>query len=254
MEVLMGEIMFIEKGESGLTPVLAGYERCRPSHSFGPAVRKYYLLHFCLSGKGTLYDKNGTHRIGAGEFFVIRPDEVTTYTADADEPWEYTWIGFLGSRADNFRRTASVIPTPSGIAERLYDLTRGEVRAEEPYISLLYELVYRIFTGGEEDNSTERLRRLHRYLKFNYMKDLRVSELAREYGFDRSHLYRVFKARYGIGIKEYLTRERMANAARLLADGFSVSESAAMVGYTDAFNFSKAFKEHFGVPPSKYVK
>ncbi len=250
----MGEIMFIEKGESGLVPVLAGYERCRPSHSFGPAVRKYYLLHFCLSGKGILYDKRGTHKIGAGQFFIIRPDEVTTYTAYASDPWEYTWIGFVGERAAKFLDSPSVMSVPDGIAERLFELARDEVRAEEPYISLLYELVYRLFRESYEDNPTDRLRRLHRYLKFNYMKELKVSDLAREYGFDRSHLYRIFKARYGIGIKEYLTRERMKNASRLLSDGFSVSESAAMVGYSDTFNFSKAFKEHFGVPPSKYAK
>lgn len=250
----MGEIMFIEIGKSSLTPVLAGYERCRPSHSFGPAVRKYYLIHFCLSGKGILYDKRGTHKIGAGQFFIIRPDEVTTYTAYASDPWEYTWIGFWGERAAKFLDAPSVMNAPDGVAERLFELTRNEVCAEEPYIALLYDLVYRLFCESEEDNCTDRLRRLHRYLKFNYMKELRVSELAREYGFDRSHLYRIFKARYGVGIKEYLTRERMKNAARLLAGGFSVSESAAMVGYSDTFNFSKAFKEHFGVPPSKYVK
>lgn len=248
----MGEIMFIGRGDKELVPVLAGYERCLPSHSFGPAVRKYYLIHFCLSGKGILYDKRGSHKIGAGQFFIIRPDEVTTYTAYAGDPWEYTWIGFVGQRAERFLNAPSVMDAPGGIAERLYELTRDEVRAEEPYFALLYDLVYRVFKESEEDNCTDRLRRLHRYLELNYMKELRVSALAREYGFDRSHLYRIFKARYGIGIKEYLTKQRMNNAVRLLADGFSVSESAAMVGYADAFNFSKAFKEHFGVPPSKY--
>ena len=86
------------------------------------------------------------------------------------------------------------------------------------------------------------------------MRDLSVSEISHTFGFDRSYLFRIFKQRYGIGLKEYITKIRMENAARLLCDGFSVAEVASMVGYPDAFNFSKAFKLHYGSPPSKYGK
>lgn len=29
-----------------------GYEACAPLHSFGPAVRPNYLIHFVMDGKG----------------------------------------------------------------------------------------------------------------------------------------------------------------------------------------------------------
>lgn len=29
-----------------------GYEECEPGHSFGPAVRKSYMIHYITSGKG----------------------------------------------------------------------------------------------------------------------------------------------------------------------------------------------------------
>lgn len=31
-----------------------GYEECEPGHSFGPAVRKSYMIHYITSGKGIL--------------------------------------------------------------------------------------------------------------------------------------------------------------------------------------------------------
>ena len=86
------------------------------------------------------------------------------------------------------------------------------------------------------------------------MRDLSINELSDTFGFDRSYLFRIFKQRYGIGLKEYLTKIRMENATRLLSDGFSVTEVATMVGYSDPFNFSKMFKSYHGVSPSKYGK
>ena len=57
-----------------------------------------------------------------------------------------------------------------------------------------------------------------------------------------------------IGIKEYITEVRMKNAKRFLSEGASVSKCAAMVGYDDEFNFSRAFKRQVGLSPSEWKK
>ena len=43
----------------------------------------------------------------------------------------------------------------------------------------------------------------------------------------------------------------MQKAMEFLKEGFSVKESAHMVGYSDEFNFSKAYKSRYGITPSK---
>ena len=246
------ETTFIDRYGTEVVPILAGYEKCAPCHKFGPAVREYYLVHFCLSGKGSFTDNRGTHSVRAGEAFIIKEGEVTVYSADESDPWEYAWLGFIGERADRFSTAPSTFTFPLRIGERVMELVHDEVTATEPYIAVIYELIYCLFGGGIEDTTTDRLRRVHRYVRYNYMRELSVAELAHTFGFNRSYLYRIFKERYGIGLKEYITRVRMQNAARLLDEGFSVTKTAAMVGYPDQFNFSKAFKDHYGVPPSKY--
>ena len=42
--------------------------------------------------------------------------------------------------------------------------------------------------------------------------------------------------------------------AELLCEGFAVTVTAASVGYPDVFSFSRAFKNHYGLPPTEYVK
>ena len=80
-----------------------GWERCDPNHSYGPAVRNHYLFHYIISGKGMLESSDSekqTHyyRLHAGQGFLICPTQINHYHADAEEPWEYTWIEFDGLR------------------------------------------------------------------------------------------------------------------------------------------------------------
>ena len=235
--------------DAALTPLFVGYEACRRGHSFGPYVRDYYLIHVCLSGQGRLQDPYGEYTVRGGQLFVIRPGEVTTYTADLEHPWEYVWIAFRGRAAGVLDRETSVYGTPREIEEKLAEYVKGEVAAPEIYLSILYELLYLLFREQKAPEATDRLRHIKRYVNYNYMLPLTVDGIARSFGFERSYLFRLFKARYGVGLKEYIIRVRMRCAMQFLENGCSVSECAHLVGYEDEFNFSKAFKKQFGMPP-----
>lgn len=246
----MEEIYFSDSKRGGMQPVFVGHETCAKGHSFGPYVREHHIVHFCLGGRGRLTDRHGVHSISGGELFVIRAGEVTTYTADTDEPWEYVWIAFTGDCTEAFSNARSVYDTPAELDSLLYGFIKRGDTSVDIYTSILYALTYYLFSDTEREPQDEKLRHVHRYIKYNYMKDITVSGLAAEFGFERSYLYRMFKRRYGVGPKQYLTRVRMNNARRLLADGYSVNECAYMVGYPDAFSFSRAYKSYFGIAPS----
>ena len=77
-----------------INPRICGVEACAPGHSFGPAVREYFLLHYVVRGKGIFRRGKREYTLQAGEIFVIRPGEVTYYEADMRDPWEYMWAGF----------------------------------------------------------------------------------------------------------------------------------------------------------------
>ena len=72
-----------------------GYSTTAPLHSFGPAVRPHYLIHFILNGKGIFQKGDKTYHLETGQGFFIEPDELTFYQADAKEPWELTERWFL---------------------------------------------------------------------------------------------------------------------------------------------------------------
>ncbi len=83
-----------------------GKEACSPGHFFGPAIRPHYLMHFILSGKGIYETRGKKYVVSKGEAFLIRPQEITYYEADAKEPWKYAWVAFDGDKTEEMMKKA----------------------------------------------------------------------------------------------------------------------------------------------------
>lgn len=243
----MKENMLDQIDARDIIPIFTGYQECCKNHTFGPSVRDYYLIHFCLRGCGELRDKYGCHKISAGEVFIIRPGEMTTYSADSYDPWVYSWIAFYGDMADVFNTERSVYPFPMEIGNEISRITLDGITSPLLSISLIYKLIYQLF--GERREVSNVAEKVRQYIDFNYMNSLSVNDLSIYFGYERSYLFRIFKAAYGVGIKEYITEKKMESAAALLERGYSVQRTAFAVGYNDQFNFSKAFKKHYGISP-----
>jgi len=67
-------------------------------------------------------------------------------------------------------------------------------------------------------------------------------------------LSRIFKSETGYSVVEYLTKCRMARAKELMEQGCkNLYYIAETVGYKDTHYFSKCFKKHYSISPSKFI-
>lgn len=247
---MISEYIINSKHLTDIKPLFAGKHSCPSNYSYGPHIRQCYLIHFCFSGKGIFKNPRGSYPVCAGEMFVIRKNEVTLYQADEINPWEYMWIGFDGDLAFLFEEAEAVYKIPAGLLEKITNaVNKGECSAHI-YSSVIFELIYELLPKEQPLGDT--LSAVKNYVKYNYMNEISVESIALHFGFERSYLYRKFKSRYGVGLKEYLTRTRMEVAKRLLEEGHPVRIVAGTVGYRDEFNFSKAFKNCYKKPPIAY--
>ncbi|MES2705758.1 MAG: AraC family transcriptional regulator [Verrucomicrobiota bacterium] len=81
-----------------------------------------------------------------------------------------------------------------------------------------------------------------------------LDALAAIAGVNPHHLSRTFTQVEGITLTAWLRRQRIEQAAVLLASGrCNVSEAALEVGYQSLSHFSRAFMEEKGVPPSRWT-
>ena len=46
------QILLVNRHWHDINPVDCGWEACAPGHSFGPAARFYWLLHYVIQGRG----------------------------------------------------------------------------------------------------------------------------------------------------------------------------------------------------------
>ena len=87
------------KENLGLAVYNTGYQKCDGQHTWGPASRDHYLVHYVSAGRGTFTCAGRTHALAEGALFLICPSQVAGYAADREEPWEYCWVGFNGTEA-----------------------------------------------------------------------------------------------------------------------------------------------------------
>lgn len=81
--------------------------------------------------------------------------------------------------------------------------------------------------------------------------DFSVSSLSCVTHVSGTYLRRLFRRETGLSPKQYLEEMRFSSAKSYLSAGFlSVSEVAEACGFSDAKNFSTAFRRRFGYPPS----
>ena len=85
--------------------------------------------------------------------------------------------------------------------------------------------------------------------------NLSVEMMSDFLGMSRVHLYKRLLSITGSTPSEFIRIIRLKHAARLLKEGqLNVSEVAYKVGFNLPRNFSKYFKEYYGVGPSQYKK
>ncbi len=79
-----------------------------------------------------------------------------------------------------------------------------------------------------------------------------LTRLARDCGTNRTSLQQLFQAKLGMSVFAYLREQRLQRARALLAEGgHGIDAVATLVGYRHGHNFSRAFKQRFGVAPSQ---
>ncbi|MEZ4558559.1 MAG: helix-turn-helix domain-containing protein [Caldilineaceae bacterium] len=93
------------------------------------------------------------------------------------------------------------------------------------------------------------------YIRENYAGHPTREEVAHSLGVSPNYVSRIFRRETGMTPWQYLTRYRVAQAQRLLADSnFNITEIASQVGITDPAYFSRVFHKETGQSPQQYRK
>ncbi|MEI1372889.1 AraC family transcriptional regulator [Nostoc sp. UHCC 0926] len=151
-----------------------------------------------------------------------------------------------------------------GACSRLLDLLDSP--HDIPFLSGLIqrEIVYRLLRGPEgarlraiamQGCQSNRTAKAIAWIRANYMKPLRVEELAQLAGMGLSTFHHHFKAlttlsplQFQKGVRLHIARNRM------LIDGLDAASAAFEVGYESASQFNREYSRYFGQPPKRDIQ
>jgi len=250
-----------------------GHSECAPSHSYGPAVRANYCIHIILAGKGCFHVNSKTYQLKSGQGFLIAPGVQTYYQADQADPWTYVWIGFNGSKCEEYLNEFGIkenTPTfKTTYGSELKDIIFQLLLHNEAGIyhdffhqSLLYQFfawlakdLYVDLPIATNERRSYYVQKAVEYIQNNYDCDINISGIAKYLCINRSYLSTLFKSELGMSPLEYLSAFRMNLGADLLqTTDLSINSVAASCGYKDPLVFSKTFKQRNGITPRQFRK
>ncbi|AFL68996.1 DNA-binding domain-containing protein, AraC-type [Sulfurospirillum barnesii SES-3] len=105
-----------------------------------------------------------------------------------------------------------------------------------------------------QNDHLERINEVLFYIHKDLQKNYGVEELASLVAMSPFHFNRVFKERVGESVHGYIKRVKLEHAANLLLFNphSTISHSMQEVGFSSNASFTQAFKENFGVTPTKW--
>lgn len=247
-----------------------GKQKCEAGYSWGPALRDHYLIHYIISGRGTYVCGDEIHRLQAGDLFIVYPNQIVSYSADREDPWQYCWVGFNGTEAQRlidltpFRPDRLILSLRDDSIQRsmmdIYDARGNKPTDEMNMIGRLYLFLGKLtdLKGSvreENDITSVYIENALKFIQYNYSHSIDITSIADSIGISRSHLYRVFIKHLGLSPNDYLTQYRINRACSLLRNSdLTISNIANSVGYDDPLYFSRVFKKVKGVSPSMYLQ
>ena len=115
----------------------------------------------------------------------------------------------------------------------------------------LLEEIGEIFAGNEQVSGLAFHTR--NYINEHYSDpNLNVSQVSDVFHVTPTHLTRVFKRQFGMGVLNYIHQVRINTAKPLLSGGATVKEAAEQVGYSSAAILIRAFKKLEGTTPARF--
>ena len=112
----------------------------------------------------------------------------------------------------------------------------------------------RMRSRDSQPEADEQMKRIMRFIRLNYMRDISLDDLAEAAGLSPTYICALFKKNVGISFLTYLHQERMREAKLLLKSELPIDEIAGRVGYNSSTQFGRIFRKYENMSPSDYRK
>ena len=266
MELELNQLM--EHWATTLFQVRGVYRYNIPSGSHGTQhAAPYPGFIFPLSGCAEYHFNDTPYLIKTGTVIHGLAGSTMRKRVVGDQNWEFISVLYetyneppaMKLKKSHFSLTVGQNPQLLSMLHELYAASNRPGGFPAFHVETLFRrILEEIFIGARNQTkhgAQELFESVSDYIHTHYMDVISVSSLAQQNGVNENRLFYVFQKFAGMGPGDYLRTYRLNRARDLLVTSSTpIGEIAAQVGYPDALYFSRIFKKHFGVSPSRFRK
>jgi AraC family transcriptional regulator, arabinose operon regulatory protein len=254
----------------GLVPLAFGYYEAASGHAIKRENHDNHLVILCVGGRGHVTIEGQTFIIEKNDMVFLPKGIAHQYKADAKTPWTIYWSHIDGHLFTEFMDVIGVnIPSvvvplsePDSIIHEFqqlihsrqygYHLNRFFVASN--ILKKLFSLVTLqrpIITGNNQVDLTPYSIEL--YFEENITKTLTLDEMAQYFGFSKFYFAKKFQLLTGTSpLKLFLQKKIQTACGYLDSTDKPIKTISKLLGYDDAYYFSRLFKQTIGISPSQY--
>ena len=236
-------------------------------------MRQDYQLLYVMQGRMQHRLENKLQTVEKGTLVLYPPQVPNEYIYDHHDRPEVFWVHFTGFGAEECihriglgsgNRTCEI-----GYCDEYSDIFKKMISelqlqsvnfrefAAAHFLMLIAQIQRKqnMIITGAKDLRNEKIWKALDIMHQDPGNDLSVQQYAAECHMSVSWFIHTFRQLTGKSPLQYQAGLRIGKAKELLVNtSLSVGEVAAMLSYSDIFNFSKAFRKYTGTSPLQYRK
>jgi len=243
-------------------------------HAFDKHSHRTYSIGVVNGGQTDFFHHSITETIQRGDIALINTNEVHACNPVEGHALTYYMLYIqpnlmcdIAAELTESQSQPPHFPTPivqdapmhSKLVElcQVIETGQDDLEAEIMLYETLLEVIrkYAAFDTplpAQTTKSSENIAAAHQYLMDHLFEKISLEELGAHSGLSPYHFLREFRKHYGMPPHTYQLQQRINEAKRLLANGTSIADTAAQVGFADQSHFTRKFKTLVGTTPRQY--
>lgn len=237
-----------------------------------PHAHGYTELFYIVDGDGQFQVDDNRFPVHAHQLIVVNPNIIHTEVSYESHALEYIVVGIEGLElsipgSDENRYCIYSFPSKNGVLTCMQLILREMQDHELEYqtvcqaymdiiiVKLMRDASVSLTQAPSQLPGNRQCASVRHYIDLHYKEKLSLDQLAEEACINKYYLVHAFKEEYGVSPINYLIDCRIREGKRLLTEtDLSLSQIAAVLGFSSASYFSQSFRKAEGVSPVEYRK
>lgn len=213
-----------------------------------------YELIFVLSGTVHLFEEGKRYDLHPNECILLEPGKQHGGYRISNGLTTFYWLHFRTDCAMPFKTFVDAdFYELKYLLKKLLHMSRTPVYNTEALDAASFLIFNELQNLPSLTSGNSFANKVAAYIRMKINKNVSVLSVAKHFGYSPDYISRLFKKTFSIGMKEYISEERMKYAKNLLlTTDLSVKEISAQTGFENENHFIKFFNYHERKSPLQF--